>query len=819
MWNIFPRRFNRLTFAFGVTCVALLVACSSDLKTPTAVIAQLGVDGGAAQYAVGTQVTLDGSGSTDPNGEPLAFRWRVAVTPAGSHAAIADIGATTTWLQPDIAGSYTVELVVSDGALTSAPAIATFVAGPCGSATPKITSLTTTPTLPNAGEAVLLQASTSDTIGDTTCPPVALSYAWSIAAVPAGSHASLNDTTLESPSLFTDVPGSYGVQLVVSDAAGHASVPGTVTIVATGCPTTTPEVLSVSASSTAPDSGERVTLNAVVQPLGVAPSSEIDGGAAPQGESDASTTPACDDSAFYVYHWVLESVPPGSAAAIADSALEDPSFVTDVPGTYVAELFVTNLAGRVSNARRITIVAGACGTHAPVVSNVVATSSSPTIGEAVGLSVSATDVDTQAPCSEPADFRYFWTLTALPAGSVARLNDATLAAPSFTPDVAGTYGVSVVAVDPEGHESAPATTTLVARAASTSSCGTSPPVVTGLSASPMAPDTGGVVTLAATISDADTAAPCSLTESFTLAWSLASVPAGSTAALSGTSQTTPWFKADVPGTYVVRVLATDSHGLSSAPKSVTVTATPCGDAAPSVTSIIASPASTTVGSGVSVSAQLADSDTGGTCKLAETFTYAWALTSVPPGSTVTLTSSNTPLTAFVPDEPGTYVVSLVATDSEGHSSAAATQSITATKPSTCGQAVPLARLAGFTVGACSATSCTTATISPAVTSAPNATPPGYSIALGGHASVRLDGSASLDPDNAAPCNAGQTLTYAWAILAAPVGSSAHWDIGAGPTTTLVAPTFVADVPGTYQVALTVSDGTHASSPLVVQLAL
>lgn len=62
-------------------------------------------------------------------------------------------------------------------------------------------------------------------------------------------------------------------------------------------------------------------------------------------------------------------------------------------------------------------------------------------------------------------------------------------------------------------------------------------------------------------------------------------------------------------------------------------------------------------------------------------------------------------------------------------------------------------------------------------------------------------------------------SYAWSILAAPVGSRASWSIGAGPTTTLVAPTFVPDIAGIYQVGLVVSDGTLASAQLVVQVEL
>src|SRR5512140_232670 len=71
---------------------------------------------------VGTIAALDGSTSSDPSGSPLAYAWTMVAKPAGSAAALA--GATTA--QPtftaDMAGTYQVQLVVSNGTLASAPA-------------------------------------------------------------------------------------------------------------------------------------------------------------------------------------------------------------------------------------------------------------------------------------------------------------------------------------------------------------------------------------------------------------------------------------------------------------------------------------------------------------------------------------------------------------------------------------------------------------------------------------------------------------------------------------------------------------------------
>ncbi len=67
------------------------------------------------------------------------------------------------------------------------------------------------------------------------------------------------------------------------------------------------------------------------------------------------------------------------------------------------------------------------------------------------------------------------------------------------------------------------------------------------------------------------------------------------------------------------------------------------------------------------------------------------------------------------------------------------------------------------------------------------------------ATVQLNGTASSDPDS-------DNLTYAWSFVSRPDGSTAALS---NPAT--VTPTFVADVPGTFDVQLIVYDGTTDSA--------
>lgn len=82
-------------------------------RAPTAVIAPL--EGG--NLAPGDTVTLDGTGSTDPDGDlPLTYAWRVYRKPFGSAAEFADPTSPTPSLILDEPGEYELGLDVADAA-------------------------------------------------------------------------------------------------------------------------------------------------------------------------------------------------------------------------------------------------------------------------------------------------------------------------------------------------------------------------------------------------------------------------------------------------------------------------------------------------------------------------------------------------------------------------------------------------------------------------------------------------------------------------------------------------------------------------------
>src|SRR5262249_59047333 len=81
---------------------------------------------GPAQSAhVGDTVQLDGSGSSDADGNTLTYLWSLTARPAGSTATLSDPTSVQPSFTLDKAGTYVAQLVVNDGIASSAPATVT----------------------------------------------------------------------------------------------------------------------------------------------------------------------------------------------------------------------------------------------------------------------------------------------------------------------------------------------------------------------------------------------------------------------------------------------------------------------------------------------------------------------------------------------------------------------------------------------------------------------------------------------------------------------------------------------------------------------
>ena len=99
-----------------------LSSCAVPLNA--APIADAGPD---QSVSVGQMVTLDGTGSSDPDDDPITYAWTLDA-PEGSAAALSDPTLASPTFTADVAGDYTATLIVNDGTVDSAPDVATISA-------------------------------------------------------------------------------------------------------------------------------------------------------------------------------------------------------------------------------------------------------------------------------------------------------------------------------------------------------------------------------------------------------------------------------------------------------------------------------------------------------------------------------------------------------------------------------------------------------------------------------------------------------------------------------------------------------------------
>jgi len=247
----------------------------------------------------GATCELDGSGSSDVDGDQLTYTWSFVGIPAGSASVLSSTDAVRPTFVADVAGTYKVQLVVNDGTNDSDPDT---VIVTTGNAKP----------VANAGPAQSVSVSqtvTLDGSGSSDADKSTLSYRWSFVSRPVGSSASLSSMEIVNPTFMVDEPGTYVVQLIVND--GTQDSPADTVIITTG---------NVRPVARATATAGSVTVDDVVS---------LDGSAS----SDADSDP-------FGYSWSLITLPSGSSASLSDTAAEKPSFTADTAGDYVAQLVV-----------------------------------------------------------------------------------------------------------------------------------------------------------------------------------------------------------------------------------------------------------------------------------------------------------------------------------------------------------------------------------------------------------------------------------------------------------------------------------------------
>ncbi len=565
---------------------------------------------------VGDTVDLDGTGSNDPDDgpEPLGFLWTFVSLPAGSgldDGSISGAAEAEASFVPDAAGTYVVDLEVSDGEDTDNDQVSIFVAvanvPPNADAGVDLMGIA-------VGEEAVLDGTGSN---DPDDGPDALSFAWRFVSVPGTSsltNADILGPDSAQPSFTPDVSGDYVLELEVSDGEDADVDNVTVMVVEPNLPP-----IANAGDNQEVELGEDVLLDGT-------------------GSSDPDNGPEP-----LTFSWGFVSVPPGSGLAdgdIVDAATGMPMFTPDVEGDYTLELTVSD--GDLESSDRVTV--SVAGPNEAPVADAGADRNVET-----GAEVELDGSDSFDPDGDM--ITYAWFFEEIPAGSSLTDQDLTDPAspmPMFTPDVGGLYVLGLIVMD-AGLKSEPDFVEILAAA---------PNVPPNADAGPdQNKFVGDMVVLDGTESSDPDNGPVPLR----FLWTFVSVPAASTLEdgnIVDATEAVAGFVPDVPGTYELNLGVTDGEDADDDQTRVFVTVRnvpPNADAGDDLI-IDLGDAALPDGSGSD------DPDMG-----PEALAFAWRFVSKPAGSALTngdILDAGTAMPTFLPDVAGVYVLELEVFDGE-----------------------------------------------------------------------------------------------------------------------------------------------------------
>jgi len=251
----------------------------------------------------GNTVTLNGSGSSDPDGDAISYQWMLTQIPAGSSTSLSSSIASNPNFNADQPGTYVASLVVNDGKLSSSPDTVTITA---------VTQNTKPVANAGADQSVIAgRQLTLDGTGSSDADGDNLIYNWQIFSQPLGSQVTLTSTNSSTTGFTPDLAGQYKIDLVVNDGK-ESSTPDQVIVDAVA--NSIPVANAGSNQTVAP--GQVVTLDG---------SQSFD-----------------QDGDLLIYNWSLIEKPAGSLASFTESGIVSPTFTAELSGQYVAQLIVND---------------------------------------------------------------------------------------------------------------------------------------------------------------------------------------------------------------------------------------------------------------------------------------------------------------------------------------------------------------------------------------------------------------------------------------------------------------------------------------------
>ena len=363
---------------------------------------------------IGNAVLLNGTASSDANGDKLTYLWWFISKPTDPsswwgpywvEATLSNENSANPSFIPDRLGTYVLGLKVFDGKVYSPTSTVTV--------TSKAPQANIAP-IANAGQnkrvhvgsTVTLDGSLSnDANGDK------LTYSWSLSRPnPSKPHdpqssAVLKDSNSAYPSFITDVIGTYWIGLTVNDGKVSSET----------------AQISVTAENIAPIAVARVETG---QSLNIGTNIRLTGDSSSDADGDKLR-----------YRWNMIERPVGSKAVLlTGSAVEwtdspSQSFIPDSCAPFIIGLMVYD--GWTSNLTESKVYVTATAVDPPV----------------ANAGKSQTGVVTQTfylGDNSPTCLSYSWTMTSAPAGSKASLFGKLTATPYINADLPGIYTFSLV---------------------------------------------------------------------------------------------------------------------------------------------------------------------------------------------------------------------------------------------------------------------------------------------------------------------------------------------------------------------------------------
>ena len=659
--------------------------------------------GSDATVAEGANVTLDGSGSDDPENAALTYAWsQTSGTTVSLSSSTAQSPTFTAPTQLLTNASLVFSLTVSDGVNTSTADTVTITV---------TAGVNDAPTADAGTNQTVAEGATVtlDGSGSTDPERAALTYAWSQTS---GTTVSLSSSTAQSPTFTAPTEllsnASLVFSLTVSDGV-NTSTADTVTITVTA---------GVNDAPTA-DAGTNQT---------------VAEGATVTLDGSGSSDP---ERAALTYAWSQTS---GTTVSLSSSTAQSPTFTAPTEllsnASLVFSLTVSD-GVNTSTADTVTITVTAGVNDAPTAD----AGTNQTVAE--GATVTLDGSGSTDP--ENAALTYAWSQT---SGTTVSLSSSTAQSPTFTAPTELLSNASLVfsltvsdGVNTSTADTVTITVTAGANDAPTADAGSDATVAEG-----------AAVTLDGSGSDDPENA------ALTYAWSQTS---GTTVSLSSSTAQSPTFTAPTEllanASLVFSLKVSDGVNTSTA-DTVTITVTAGANDAPTADA----GTNQTVAEGATVTLDGSGSDDPENAAL----TYAWSQTS---GTTVSLSSSTAQSPTFTaPTEllaNASLVFSLTVSDGVNTSTA----------------------------------DTVTITVTAGVNDAPTADA-GSDATVTEGATVTLDGSGSTDPENAA-------LTYAWSQTS---GSTVSLSSSTAQSPTFTAPTELLSN-ASLVFSLTVSDGVNTST--------